>query len=288
MSLPINTINRVAGRLFMRLWLALSLGLAGLSAGCQSYSPGATLAASSAASAASEASAPAATSAPAVAPPRQLAYRLQPGDTFDIKFYLTPELNENVIIRPDGLISLQLVGAQQAAGLTVAELEEALRTAYVKELRNPEIAVIVKSYSPQRVFVAGEVKAPGEVPMQGPMTALQAIARAGFFTPDAQLNNVVVLRYNGSNGPEFITLNANAMLAQPASPEAPPLHATHDVVLQPMDLVFVAQTRIAGVADFFNRYVNNILPLWRNLGFSMVYYTNTAKVVNTGDPVVTP
>jgi len=46
-----------------------------------------------------------------------------------------------------------------------------------------------------------------------------------------------------------------------------------------MDVVFVPQTQIAGVADFFNRYVNNIVPLWKNLGFSMVYYTNTARVI---------
>jgi hypothetical protein len=46
-----------------------------------------------------------------------------------------------------------------------------------------------------------------------------------------------------------------------------------------MDIVFVPQSQIAGLADFFGRYVNNIVPLWRNLGFSMVYYTNSAKVV---------
>jgi len=46
-----------------------------------------------------------------------------------------------------------------------------------------------------------------------------------------------------------------------------------------MDVVFVPQSRIASVADFFTRYVNNIVPLWRNLGFSMIYYTNSARVV---------
>ena len=55
--------------------------------------------------------------------------------------------------------------------------------------------------------------------------------------------------------------------------------AKGDTLLQPMDVVFVPQTQIAGVADFFGRYVGNIIPLWRNLGFSMIYYTNKARVV---------
>lgn len=214
------------------------------------------------------------------------SYLLQPSDNFDVKFFLTPELNENVVIGPDGRIALQLVGEVQAAGQTVPELEAALRQAYAKELRNPLISVIVKSYSPQRVFVAGEVRNPGELVIQGELTALQAIARAGFFTPDAQTQSVVILRYKGEGGPEFITLNAQALLQRPGAPDTAPLHAAEDVVLQPMDVVYVAQTRIAGVADFFSRYVNNIVPLWRNLGFSAVYYTNTAKVRSVGQPTV--
>lgn len=225
---------------------------------------------------------------PAAAASGPRTYLLQASDNFDVKFFLTPELNENVVIRPDGKISLQLVGEVQAAGLSVAELEAALLKRYAKELRDPEISVIVKSYSPQRVFVAGEVRAPGEFVLQGDMTALQAIARAGFFTPDAQASQVVVLRYKGPRGPEFITLDAGAMLNRPSSPDMALAHATRDVVLEPMDVVYVAQTRIAGVADFFGRYINNILPLWRNLGFSAVYYTNTAKVVSTGQVVNPP
>ena len=119
--------------------------------------------------------------------------------------------------------------------------------------------------------------------------ALQAIARAGFFTPDAQTGQVVILRYKGPQGPEFITLDAGAMIdASRATSAENPLHAQQDVVLEPMDVVYVAPTRIATVADFFSRYVNNIIPLWRNLGFSMVYYTNTVKTRTSGSVTSTP
>ena len=199
-------------------------------------------------------------------------YLLQSGDAFDVKMFYSPELNESVVVRPDGKISLQLVGEVQAAGNSPSELERDLRERYAKVLREPVVTVVVKQFGPQRVFVAGEVKNPGEVPLQEDMTAFQAVARAGFFTRDSEARNVVVLRYKGGNGPEFILLDMKAMVdGQPGT--------KGDVLLQPMDVVFVPQTQIAGVADFFNRYVNNIVPLWRNLGFSMIYYTNNARIV---------
>lgn len=199
-------------------------------------------------------------------------YLLQPGDSFDVKLFYSPELNESVVVRPDGRISLQLIGEIEVSGNSPGELETLLRERYAKELRDPRVTVVVRQYGPQRVFVAGEVRNPGELILQGDMTALQAVARAGFFTRDAETRNVAVLRYKGEQGPEFILLDMkNLVNGQPG--------AKGDVQLQPMDIVFVPQTEIATLADFFGRYIGNIVPLWRNLGFSMIYYTNNAKIV---------
>ena len=74
-------------------------------------------------------------------------YRLQVGDQLDIKFFFNPELNEAVAVRPDGRISLQLVGELMAAGSTVEELKALLKQRYAKELKNPEITVILRSFS---------------------------------------------------------------------------------------------------------------------------------------------
>lgn len=228
--------------------------------------------------------------APASAPIASRSYLLQSGDAFDVKLFYTPELNESVVVRPDGKISLQLVGEVQAAGHSPGEIEQELHSLYAKALRNPAVTVVVKQFKPQQVFVSGEVRTPGAVVLQDDMTALQAIAHAGFFTRDAEARNVVVLRYKGSGGPEFILLDMKAMMdgehgtaklgngARKPGVD-PGIPKSGDVMLQPMDVVFVPQSHIASVADFFNRYVNNIIPLWRNLGFSMVYYTNNARVV---------
>jgi hypothetical protein len=74
-------------------------------------------------------------------------YRIQVGDQIDIKFFYNPELNEQVTVRPDGRIGLQLVGELTTAGMTAGELKGLLVNKYSEQLRDPEVAVIVRSFS---------------------------------------------------------------------------------------------------------------------------------------------
>ena len=127
-------------------------------------------------------------------PPAALV--LGPGDGIDIKFFHTPELNENQTIRPDGKITLQLVGEVSAQGKTPEALKAELIRLYTAELRNPEIAVIVRSLYNRRVYVGGEVKTPGLVLMPSRLTALEAIMQAGGFDPrTAKHDSVVIIRH---------------------------------------------------------------------------------------------
>ena len=95
-------------------------------------------------------------------------YQIQIGDALDIKFFYHPELNESVMVRPDGRISLQLVHEVQASGLTPEQLRQNLRKKYEPQISQPEIAVIVRSFTAQKVYVDGEVAKPGLVPLTGP------------------------------------------------------------------------------------------------------------------------
>ncbi|WP_447968797.1 polysaccharide biosynthesis/export family protein [Nitrospira sp. M1] len=72
-------------------------------------------------------------------------YQIQVGDQLDIKFFFNPELNESVLVRPDGRIALQLVGEFPVVGHTVKELREILMKNYSKQLKNPEVAVLLRS-----------------------------------------------------------------------------------------------------------------------------------------------
>ena len=86
-------------------------------------------------------------------------YIIQPGDLLEIKFFYNPEMNDGMTVRPDGRISMQLIGDVMAYGRSPNDLSILLRQKYDKELKNPEITVIVRSFG-SRVYVDGEVKNP--------------------------------------------------------------------------------------------------------------------------------
>ena len=74
-------------------------------------------------------------------------YQIEVGDELDIKFFFNQELNEKVSVRPDGRIALQLIGDIQIAGRTVEQVREQLVQKYSTQLTNPEVAVILRSFS---------------------------------------------------------------------------------------------------------------------------------------------
>lgn len=200
-----------------------------------------------------------------------LIYLLQAGDLIDIKFFYNPDLNEQALVGPDGRIALQLVGEINASGLSTQDLANDLTQRYGKTLRNPQATVILRKYALPRIFVSGEVNSPAAHTLDaGSITALQAIVQSGGFRKGAERSNVIVLRKSASGQPVFIKLDLQAHLEQRIS---------SDIVLQPFDIVFVPQTLIAEVAEFFDEYVNKIVPLYRNLGFQFTYdLNNTVEV----------
>jgi len=131
-----------------------------------------------------------------VAPPAGAGqkYVLQPGDSLEIRAFNMQELDQTVEVRPDGFISLLLLGDVRAAGRTPNELSESITGLYSLRFREPQIAVIVKSYANLHVFVGGEVGAPGLVPLTAGITALGAIFRAGGFKETSKTSEVLLMR----------------------------------------------------------------------------------------------
>jgi polysaccharide biosynthesis/export protein len=164
-------------------------------------------------------------------------YVIQPGDTLSIKFFFNPELNEaDLIVRPDGHISLQLVHEVKAEGLTPAQLKALLEKKYAGQLKNPEIAVIVRSIrEPYRIYVDGEVSRPGEFEIIGSLSVLQAIARAGGLKPDtAKKSDVKVIR-RGLDGQAFvINIDLDKVLKQG--------DLSQDIRLLPYDILYVPRS----------------------------------------------
>ena len=203
----------------------------------------------------------AATPRPAAAGPAAPSpeYRLQAGDVLEIKHFYTPELNETVSIRPDGRISLPIAGEVQAEGQTPAGLRDVLSELYARTLREREVAVVVKEFAGRRIYVGGEVLTPGVIRPPGTVTALQAILEAGGAKSSARLENVVILRNQGTTEPLFMTLDLRGGLQGGVS--------RNDVTLLPSDIVFVPKTRVAHLAQFVDVYFKQLLPIPLNLSY---------------------
>ena len=189
-------------------------------------------------------------------------YVMRYGDVLDIKFFYNPELNETVPIRPDGRISLELVGEVKAAGLTPSALTDLLRERYAGTLRNPEITVILTTFSDRKVFVGGEVKVPRAIDLSRDHTAFQAIIEAGGFKPTAHLANIIVLRDQGTAEPLLFVLDyKQTVKLGTVDPASGP-----DLKLQPNDIVFVPKTRVARWGQLVDQYYTQLVPISLSMG----------------------
>lgn len=121
------------------------------------------------------------------------AYAIGPGDVLEISVWKNPELTSTVPVRPDGRISVPLLGDVQAAGMTPLALKQTLTDGYKEYVTAPGVSVVVKEIHSRKIYVTGEVASPGVYDLQPRAKLMQALALAGGLTPYAK-GRVVVLR----------------------------------------------------------------------------------------------
>ena len=133
-------------------------------------------------------------------------YLLGPGDKLRIEVYRDPQMSQSVQIRPDGKVTLPLVGDLEASGRTPVELRDTVTRALKEYMNNPVVTVIVVEATAATAYVVGGVAHPGAVPVLGHLTVLQALAMAGGLTDFADRKNIRVLR-KGVGGMQSIPFN---------------------------------------------------------------------------------
>ena len=120
-------------------------------------------------------------------------------DVLSVVFWREKELSSEVVVRPDGKISLPMLNDVPAAGYTPEQLAEVVEQAATKYVRDPGATVMVKEIRSRKVYVVGEVARPGTFQLANEMNVLQALAEAGGFLEHAKKGDVVVVRnVNGS------------------------------------------------------------------------------------------
>jgi len=158
-------------------------------------------------------------------------YKLSPGDKLRVEVYKDAQLSQSLQVRPDGKVTLPLLGDIVAADLTPIQLRDRITTSLKEYVTNPVVTVIVVEASPVMVYVMGEVAQPGSIPMRGQMTVLQALAMAGGFREFANPKNIRILRKAPGilQSIETIPFNYNEAVKGNVAP----------VFLQPGDMVVV-------------------------------------------------
>jgi len=188
-------------------------------------------------------------------------YAIQIGDVLDIKLLLNPELEEQVTVRPDGMISTAVAQDIMAYGRTPSAVQADLNLAYAKHLSQPDVAVVVKSFAPTRFYVLGEVNQPGEYISVGPnLTLLQAISMAGNIKNSAKTSELIIMRRGAGDRPRAYRADYD-MATSGLAPQA-------DIRLAAYDVVFIPKTAIAEAYVQYEQVVQQFLRPSLNLGMS--------------------
>ncbi|MGA6826509.1 polysaccharide biosynthesis/export family protein [Nitrospira sp. NS4] len=122
-------------------------------------------------------------------------YILGPEDVLEITVWRNTDLSKTVTVRPDGKISLPLIGDVSAVGRTTVQLAEDISAKLKEYKENPQVSILVKEVNSYAIYVLGEVAHPGKFPLKSKTTLLQGITVAGGFTPTAARNKMVVFRF---------------------------------------------------------------------------------------------
>jgi len=129
-------------------------------------------------------------------------YKIGSEDVLDVIVWKSPDLSKVVSVRPDGKISLPLIGDIVVEGLTVAQVKQDLEARLKEFKESPNVSVVVQQVNSYGIYVLGEVAKPGRYQMKTFTTVLQAISTAGGFTPYAAKNRMFVLRKSSNAGTE--------------------------------------------------------------------------------------
>ncbi len=188
------------------------------------------------------------------------SYVIQPGDQLAIDFYLNPEFNDQVAVRPDGQITLRMAGDLRAAGLTPAALGSEIDQGYLRELKSPDAVVHVKNMPNRQIYVQGQVTKPGAFPLDPGMTTLQAISQAGGVTKEAN-DMALLIRRDACGIPHGIKVDLAAATEHPEGNE--------DAALMPHDILVVPRSTIANMDMFVEQFIKGLLPVQPYIGLPL-------------------
>lgn len=173
-------------------------------------------------------------------------YVIGPQDVLTIQVFDQADLSGKYTVETDGTFSFPLIGRVQAGGLTLRTFETELRKKLADGyFKNPQITVAVDTYRSQRVFVMGEVRVPGPVPLTGGMSLIEALARAGSTLPSASGEVAIVRAPKGAKGPTLPDPDKAVEIAHASIRDLESGSMKQNIELRDGDTIFVPRAETA-------------------------------------------
>ncbi|MEG9433407.1 polysaccharide biosynthesis/export family protein [Terriglobus sp. ADX1] len=135
-------------------------------------------------------------------------YTIGSGDVLNVQVWKEKDLSQTVVVRPDGKISLPLLGDLQVIGKEPSQVEEIVQTRLQSMVVEPRVTVTVTEIHSRMVYITGEVARPGAYPLNTPITVLQLIAQAGGLTEFASRKKIQVIRANNKRDEQLLSYKA--------------------------------------------------------------------------------
>lgn len=163
-------------------------------------------------------------------------YKINSADLLEITVYREEDLTRTARISQNGTISFPLVGIIHLGGKSTTEAGQALAKKLGEYLVNPQVTIFVKEYGNKQIYVLGEVKNPGsfELPTETQLTVLEAISKAGGFSPIAAKDRTKVIRTNDDGKNESLIIDVSAITTKGEKHK--------DIALKPNDVIYIPQS----------------------------------------------
>ncbi|MGB2681829.1 MAG: polysaccharide biosynthesis/export family protein [Candidatus Competibacter sp.] len=187
-------------------------------------------------------------------------YGFLPGDELDVKLIYNPEFSDRVIVAPDGLIHLSLIGPVQVLNRTPSDIAEELRQRYATEFRHPEAVVVPRMFSSEIIYVGGEVQRAGVLKLAHGMGVLEGVMEAGGFRETGRPDRVILIRRTRQDKPMLKVVNVRKILEGGEE---------KDVPLHRFDVVFVPRSNLAEVNLWIQQLLYNNLAFSSSFGYTL-------------------
>ena len=189
-------------------------------------------------------------------------YVVDPPDQLTIEFPENPELNRQVTVRQDGVVTLSILGDVEVMGMTTEEIAARLKEEYSRYYRDIELMVTVSGFNSKKIFIYGEVGRPGAIPYTGEQTVADVIGLVGGVNRRAQPKKVLVIRGDPVD-PDIYRVNLNKLVYEG--------DAQQNIFLAENDVIWVPPNRFVRVGYALDTFLFPVQRISAAIGAGLFF-----------------